>query len=608
MGFKPVDSSVNKIFSGYNRYKIPKFQRDFSWDIENFNDFFNDLFKSSGITMEKTEVDPENKYFFGMILLLGDESTPKIKDPYEVIDGQQRLTTMTLFFAAIRDIIKQINKDYQTNFDERISVKEIVSGNSRELARLEVNESISTIFRVEILNLEGCKEKDVGITPKSKDQEWLINSFKYLKELLGKKNIAKCLDIKSKDLNDELYVRILESLGKHLENATLIGIYHQNKDEANNLFRNLNYRGKLLGQSDLIKNEIFYKLGENYAPDLWSEIEDNIDVSSEGIQSFIYHYLCGRYTSITKNNMFEKFLAYVEQNEKSYIQFLKSLRNSSEYYKTILRPNENATLFNTENYFKKTDNPSVKRNLEFFNKIELSQYRILMVTLFECRDQGLITNKLFRSFVDQIALHQSLHLLVKSSANMLTSVYGKTSRDLLDLLRKKGDKKTERKKELNRIYDEFKVKLKEKLPERSLVIQSSLQYTGAELASMGGKEKKEAALVKYILCKLSEDKQSKKSNRANDGLAFIYSATIEHIIDKEEQFDNVYNLGNLLLLEGHEHKDIKGMDLKKKMYGESKITKTKTFFKAHPDFDKSKIPERQMKLLSDFYSLVENSK
>lgn len=608
MGFKPVDSSVNKIFSGDNRYKIPKFQRDFSWDEDNFNDFFNDLFKSSGITIENIEVDPENKYFFGMILLLGDESTPKIKEPYEVIDGQQRLTTMTLFFAAIRDIINETKPEYQTNIGEKLSVKLIESGNSTDLARLEVSESIAPIFRVDILNLDDCQDEDASDNPDSNGQKWLMDSFNYFKELLGKKNIAKCLGIKIKDLDDALYVRILESLGKHLGNATLIGIYHQKKDEANKLFRNLNYRGKLLGQTDLIKNELFYILGENYAPNRWSKIESNIEDSSEGMQSFIYHYMCGRYSSITKNNMFEKFLDYLDPSNKIYNQFLKLLLKASQYYKIILKPNENDTVFKTKKYFKVEDNPSVKRNLEFFNDIEISQYRILMITLFECRDKNVINNKLFKKFINQIALHQSIHLLVKSSANTLTSVYGKTSRDLLEFSSKKESNHNSRTNDANKIYDEFKKKLKEKLPEKSRVIESDLQYSGVKVENMNAKDRKDFALVKYILCKLSDNKQCESFNRGNDGLAFIYSATIEHIIDKEEQIDNVYNLGNLLLLERHEHKNTKGLDSKKEMYSGSKITKTNTFFEAYPDFDESKIPERRKKLLSDFYSLVKNSK
>jgi len=120
MNFSPFEMSVEDIFSGNRRYIIPNFQRDFSWKNENFDDFYHDLVKSSGLTLKDTIAKPKNKYFFGMILLLGDKSTPNEEVPYEVIDRQQRLTTMTLFFAAIQDIIKETLINYKTDFDERL--------------------------------------------------------------------------------------------------------------------------------------------------------------------------------------------------------------------------------------------------------------------------------------------------------------------------------------------------------------------------------------------------------------------------------------------------------------------------------------------------------
>ena len=108
MVFSPFELSVKEIFSNDRRYKIPKFQRDFSWENDNFDDFFYDLVKSSKITISNTTVDAVNKYFFGTILLLGKKESPDINIPYEVVDGQQRLTTMTLVFAVIQDVIREI--------------------------------------------------------------------------------------------------------------------------------------------------------------------------------------------------------------------------------------------------------------------------------------------------------------------------------------------------------------------------------------------------------------------------------------------------------------------------------------------------------------------
>ena len=186
-------------------------------------------------------------------------------------------------------------------------------------------------------------------------------------------------------LDDNLYLNILDGLGNHLSNSTVISIFHDNKEEANNLFRNLNYRGKPLSQSDLIKNELFSIVEDSakYASTVWKKIEDNIYKSGDGLQKFIYHYMYGRYSNITNNNMFDKFINNVEANKESYINFLNSLRNASKFYKLILMPEDNNEIFGKKNYFKTDNNPSIKRNLEFFKNIEISQCRILLITLFE---------------------------------------------------------------------------------------------------------------------------------------------------------------------------------------------------------------------------------
>lgn len=600
MSFTPAELSVKEIFSGDRRYKVPNYQRDFSWGFENFDDFFDDLFKSSGITLENLDTDPKNKYFFGMILLLGDKSTPNIDLPYEVIDGQQRLTAMTLFFAAIEEMIKETSMNYDTNFSERLALRRTSKGESNPLARL-VNDSLNPILPIKILNFDNYKNRGADVEPNSYEQMWLLEMFEHVKKLLSKKNIVKVMGISNDELNDALYMQTLDSLGNHLSNAMLIGIYHESKEEANKLYRNLNYRGKPLGQADLIKNEVFSMLQEEYAFETWEDIEENIYESSELLQNFIYHYMYGRYKGITKNNMFDKFLSHVHPNVDEYISFLESLKKSSEYYKIILKPNENDTIFNMGSYFKKDDNYSIKRELEFFRNIDISQYRILMITLFECRDRGMITNALFKDFIKQIALHQSIHVLVKSSSNILTSVYANTSKSLLSLSEKP---KENIRLEGRKIYDTFKNSLREKLPEISRVIISDLHYSVTNGENMKAKEKKDHALIKFILHQLSAEGQSKGSNKGNDGFNFIYNASIEHIIDREVECENVSSFGNLLLLEKDIHKNVKGTAKKQEMYKASRITITKSFSHDYPDFDNEKIVERQKCLLEEYYNIV----
>ena len=249
---------------------------------------------------------------------------------------------MTLFFAAIQDIIKDTLSGYETNFDERLFWKSAKQGKIEQKQRL-VNNSLEPVLPISILNLNNLKGDGAQTRPVSYEQDWLLSAFEYIKNLLNKDNISFSFNIDINMLDDNLYLNILDGLGNHLSNSTVISIFHDNKEEANNLFRNLNYRGKPLSQSDLIKNELFSIVEDSakYASTVWKKIEDNIYKSGDGLQKFIYHYMYGRYSNITNNNMFDKFINNVEANKESYINFLNSLRNASKFYKLILMTEDN---------------------------------------------------------------------------------------------------------------------------------------------------------------------------------------------------------------------------------------------------------------------------
>ena len=154
------------------------------------------------------------------------------------------------------------------------------------------------------------------------------------------------------------------------------------------------------------------------------------------------------------------------------------------------------------------------------------------------------------------------------------------------------------------IYDVLKNDLLDKLPDCSLVKEAKLTYSGQKIGEMKPKERKEHALIKFILQKLSEDEQDKKTNRGNDGLGFIYKSTLEHVVDRREEVENVFSLGNIVLLERDVHKDVNSLEEKKEMYKNSKITKTINFFDEYPNFSEKQILERQRTLLELFFNLV----
>lgn len=607
--------TIKELFSGHNIYEIPKFQREFSWKDENFDDFFKDLFKSSGISISNTNSSPLNKYFFGMILLLGDKSAPDIDNPFQVIDGQQRLTTMTLFFAAIIETIKEHNEEYSTDYRDRLFCTVTKQGKKEERHRL-VNDQLDPFLPISVLDYRGQKSAELAPQAESQAEKHLLESFNYFKELLAKENIAELLKVSIQELETSIYLDILDALGKHLGNSTLISIYHNDRTEAQTLFSNLNYRGLHLSQTDLIKNELFSILEDKTkrASSQWEKIKKNLESSGETLEKFMFHYLSSRYPNVKKSNLFPVFIQNIERTEESYLRFINSLKFSSDYYKIILLPEDKDIVFDEASYFKKKDRPALKRNLEFLNQIKLAQYRNLLITLFECRHNDIIEDKELKQIIDFICKHQCLHILAKSPSNNLTSVYSRASRDINALMLEiHGETSTSEldtmKEQVKKVLEEFKNKLKDKMPDLTIVKKANPVYEGASLGNKQNKASKELALIKFILGKLSEHEQPKElsPSKSNDALGFIYAATLEHIINKREEVDNRYSLGNLILLEADQHTDKEDLEGKKEMYAPSKISMTRQFFIENPDFSADQILGRKDQLLEKYYELVKES-
>ena len=612
MNFSPSEKNVRTLLEGNKIYSIPNFQRKFSWDIDNFYDFYCDLILSSGIEIRDNRIeftDNGSKYFFGMILLLGDETSPSVDKPYEVIDVQQRLTTMTLFYSALIEHIRDTNPNYVVDFRDRLVCTSTSNGKQMESQRL-VNSALNPILPVKILDLNqrGTQTINQGfpVDPETSEQSWLLKSYDYIKKLLTKdslsSHLAKLFDPKSTDIdiNDEIYIKCLEKLGNHLSNSTMICIYHSDRKGIHKLFRNLNYRGRILTPSDLIKNELFAMIedGSEFASKTWSTISNNIDVSNYDLDQYIYHYMRGRYPDVTKRNLFEVFLNRVPSNDNSYSKFIKSLELSSFYYKTISRPQNNAKLFDAENYFSIDDNPIIFRNLIFLNHIYVVQPRILLLTLFECRDKKIINNKCFKNFIKLLTQHQAIHVIAKSSANKLTSLYSNMSKKLLELPSSSNPNI------LKDLLSEFETALKSKMPSLSVVESATLSYSGKPQKDMSKIELKEFALCRFVLATLSEKNQTSLSNRANDALGFIWNSSIEHIIDKRENSPQVTSLGNLLLLEKDRHHDVMDSTEKVSMYKDSRITFTSMFPDNYPGFSNDQINNRRENLLRQFYECV----
>lgn len=596
MDFRPLDKTIRKIFDGDNTYKIPNFQREFSWEKKNYREFLTDLLDSMNITFKEEQGINYNEhadYFFGTILLVGNETNPKVEEPYIVVDGQQRLTTMTIFIAAVKSIIEEMDSSYLTSFSETLLVRYKRRGKELESARLQ-NKALEPVLPVNILNVSHTRENGLHHLANSESQDWLLESYEEFKKLLGKSSLLKLIFGNAKfysKINDNEYIQLLESIGNQLLKSTVIAIYTPDEKSANIIYRNFNSRGVPLTNVDLIKNEIFSILDNTTesATTLWNSMSENIYACGTDMKKYLYHYMVFKKYVSTEAQVYDQFMKKVDATEKEYSNFLKDIHKKSEYYRDFINLPDNLKLFGKNNFFNTDNNFTVKKRLKFIKDTELEQVRILLLRLFDSIYKNKISSSNFKKILSITVKHQILHLIAKSSPNTLSSHY----RKYID----KFEDPSTIKKEIIDFEEDFK----KKIPSKEQLIKNihSFNYSKGEKT----KQIKETAILKQILIELSLNRQ-KDINKGNNGTEFIFNSTIEHINDyaKDMKFGN--NLGNLLLLEQSKHFNNKPKD---EMYEASDITMTKDFSKIVKEFleNEEKIRERSEELIVEFYDLVQ---
>jgi hypothetical protein len=100
LSFETKTMTVGELFSGSNVFRMPIFQRPFSWEEETALELFGDVHQA----MEKSGDPGGGEYFLGPIIIAKNGSP---SSPLDVVDGQQRLVTLSAIFAILRDLLSQ---------------------------------------------------------------------------------------------------------------------------------------------------------------------------------------------------------------------------------------------------------------------------------------------------------------------------------------------------------------------------------------------------------------------------------------------------------------------------------------------------------------------
>lgn len=249
-----IKTSDDIIYHYLNKLKatIPTYQRSYEWGTDQISDFLEDLYAEVEIGF-----DPSSRYFFGPIITTEESGTGN----KQIIDGQQRLTTTTIFLAVIRDLMGEIkNISIAENIKHIIKNDLIGDGTEYHEYKLTQIGSIEEYFRV---NIQEYHEQD-NVEPKklfngkgSKGKGKVNNIIRAYNQIL-----TYLRDKLSNYESDEDKVEHLKLIfDVFTKQFFIVEISSPNRTEAFQIFQTINARGLDLSAADLIKSDFFGNSG-----------------------------------------------------------------------------------------------------------------------------------------------------------------------------------------------------------------------------------------------------------------------------------------------------------------------------------------------------------
>lgn len=498
--------SVNKyhiyeIFSADGKfyYSIPKYQREYTWGPREWEALYDDISENN------------NEYFIGSIICipLGDAINPYM----EVIDGQQRLTTISLFLTALYNRLRNY-KDDMSEDDEDVlpsmkkALKSSISPNEMKVVPQVQNFNKDDY---DVVMYENGLRKSVATKHAYFPLRKIAKGYKYFLDRIDK-------EIEGKDVDASISF-LLEKYEK-VKQAILVKIEVSTHSDAYVLFESLNNRGTPLTAIDLMKNLIMARAESNNLTiddcfNRWQQLLANLS-DDYGVQERFFrqyynafkHRLNEPFMSdedrkkdplgvvATRSNLLNIFEALIN---KDLPAFLDDILACGEIYSWLILQDENETIY--------------RRALEDLDHIQGAPSYLLLMYL--------IKNKAALNINDN-QITKLIHLLAKYFVRRNVTDYPNT-------------------RDLTRIFMDIISKIEEGGFVGDAVMTTIIDILSSpnncasdeqlEKSLKGDVYKDNVGATRYILCKLAESAMTQESWtdlwKRTDKKVFVW--TIEHI-------------------------------------------------------------------------------
>lgn len=544
-----IDTSSNtyrQIMGNGLRYEIPKFQRDYTWEIEQWDDLWQDL--------QALENNEEIEHYLGYLVM----QTTDNKN-FQIIDGQQRLTTISIIIlATIKCLqslcVKEIDKDKNLLRKDALMNSYIGYINPVTLMtnnKLRLNNNSDDYYCQYIVLL-----KELPVRKTNQSEKHLRDAFIWYKEKIEKQyktgeQLAGFID----NFVDKIFFTIIKVT---------------NELNAYKVFETLNARGVQLSPADLLKNYLFSIIDKSNSHSnemdevekLWNTIISKL--GEEKFEDYLRYYWNSYHKTVTKRNLFKEIKKEITTNEKTF-ELIRNLVDTADLYIALQSPHDE---------FWKSNGQKIVKYLSYLKMFQIKQTNSLFITAYK--------NLSFEDFLKII----KICTIISFRFNIIGGYNAKDQEEVYNSIAIKiNNTKHFITKDFEKVYiddDKF---------------ENDFTKKYFKISSKNNK------IIKYILIEIENQKNNHALSLEDDNI------TLEHILPEsadetwgnftdEEKERSVYRLGNLTLLEKILNRDAGNLKYEEKIniYKKSNIKSTLAIVDHYDTWSEDKLSSRQQQM------------
>ena len=530
-----------RLMSNGFHYEVPKYQRDYSWDNEQWSDLWYDLMQM---------IEEKDSHYMGYLVL---QTSDDIN--FKIIDGQQRITTICILILAVINYLKKIqcSEDEKKLNEQRANtllttyIGNIDMITLTSVNKLVLNRNNNHFYKTYLSSLQEAPKR--GLNASERLMKNAFDTFSsYLKEQYK---------------NAEELISFVENIVNNLF-FTVITV----TDELNafKVFETLNARGVQLSSSDLLKNYLFSVANEQHQTkldeleDLWAEVSDILKETQ--VSDFLRIYWNSNHKTIRKNQLYKTIRDEIKTSEQSF-SLLRDMRKKADIY-MALKSSEDELWRN---------NKDIRENLELLRLFNVTQPMSLLISAYSN-----LSLKEFDSLLSKIVIISfRYNIICGKNPNEQEVLYNKLALDI----------------ELNKTYN-INDLLNSGIYVKDAEFEQTFTYKEFVYNSRNNQ------IAKYILCKLEKFEYGLTVDRDDTTLEHI----LPDNPDESWEWDDSaiqqykYRLGNMALLEKGKNSDLGNASYleKKDVYSKSSIPSTKKIGDTVNEWSERIITTRQQKM------------